>query len=74
METLYRFVPVGFDAWDARRYQPAPGTVVRKVAPHGCPPNGTMRHCYVEPADGSGTPVLVLEASLERIPRASRGS
>jgi hypothetical protein len=84
-ERLYIYEPVGLDLlpgkWD--RYKPAPGTIVRKVQPHGCPRNGTMGHCYVIPAD---TPpkvtawgrvidpaqggVLVLEASLRRATKA----
>lgn len=61
----YTFKPVGFDIFDRRANQPAPGTIVRKVQPHGCPRNGTMAHCYVEPADGSGHYALVCEASLK---------
>lgn len=62
---LYRFTPCALDVWDARDNQPAPGTIVRKIQPHGCPRNGTMAHCYVEPADGSGHYALVCEASLK---------
>jgi len=68
-ERLYTFNPVGWDVFDARANTPAPGTIVRKVQPHGCPRNGTMGHCYVEPCDETGASVgrfaLVLLASLE---------
>lgn len=66
MGATYIFEPVGLDIWDRREHQPAPGTIVRKVQPPGCPRNGTMGHTFVEPVDGSGFPVLVLTASLRK--------
>lgn len=67
--TVYRFDPVGLDAWDRRACQPEPGTLVVKKHPgYGCPPQGTMGHCFVVPADDqSQSPVLVLVNSLKRV-------
>lgn len=66
---IYRFDPVGLDAWDRREHQPIPGTLVIKKHPgYGCPPQGAMGHCFVVPADRPTlSPVLVLEASLKRV-------
>ena len=63
-EKRFRFEPVGLDVWDRRAHQPTPGTVVVKTQPHGCPPNGTMRHCYVADAQTGQFYGLVLTASL----------
>ena len=63
----YIFQPVGVDIYDRREHQPEPGAIVVKTQPYGCPKNGTMGHCYVVPADGTGNQYgsLVLEASLK---------
>ena len=61
----YRYNPVGLDIYDRRSYQPEPGTLVTVTQPFGCPPNGTMGHCYVEWPEGG--PVLVLVNSLEAV-------
>lgn len=78
MSAAYRFEPVGLDVWDRRQYQPEPGTLVRKVQPHGCPRNGTFGHCYVVPLSAttddrgrwSVSPVLVLVNSLTKTKRS----
>ena len=49
----YTYDPVLFDQFTDRRVPLAPGTVVRKVQPFGCPRNGTMGQCYVEGLDGT---------------------
>ena len=65
----YTFKPNGWDLIFGIEGQPAPGTVVKKVQPFGCPKNGTMGHCYVVPADGTGNQygVLVCLDSLEPV-------
>lgn len=63
----YRYRPVGLDVFDRRRHQPAPGALVVKVQPAGCPPNGTMGHCFVADAESGKFHGLVLVASLERV-------
>ena len=60
----YKYEPVGLDVFDARDNQPAPGTIVVKTQPYGCPRNGTMGHCYVKDAGTGPFYGLVLEASL----------
>lgn len=67
MGKTYIFEPVGCDIYDRRDNQPEPGTIVKKVQPFGCPKNGTMGHCFVVPADGTGNQygALVLENSLQ---------
>jgi hypothetical protein len=62
--TVYVFCPVGLDAWEHRPHQPAPGTRVVKTQPPGCPPNGTMGHCYVAHAATGAFYGLVLLNSL----------
>lgn len=64
MTARYRFQPVGMDVWDRRSNQPAPGTIVVKTQPYGCPKNGTMGHCYVADAETGHFYGLVLLASL----------
>jgi hypothetical protein len=59
----YLFLPVALDRWDRRPWHPEPGTVVVKCQPHGCPPNGTMRHSFIAEPDGRFLG-LVLESSL----------
>lgn len=61
---VFKFEPVGWDVFDARPNQPAPGTLVRKTQPAGCPKNGTMGHCYVEDAETGAFYGLVLVNSL----------
>lgn len=63
---VYTFQPVGLDVWDARPFQPKPGTRVRKTQPYGTPKNGTMKMAYVEDADTGAFYGLVLLASLTR--------
>jgi hypothetical protein len=62
---FYVYRPVGLDAWEGRAGRPAPGTVVVKCQPRSCPPNGTLRHCYIADAETGRFYGLVLEASLE---------
>ena len=51
-EWLYRYEPVAFDLLYDHTVPIAPGTVVRKVQPHGCPRNGTMGQTYIETEAG----------------------
>jgi hypothetical protein len=51
--TVYRFEPVGWDVFRPTANQPPSGSLVRKVQPRGCPPNGTMGHCFIQPIDGA---------------------
>jgi hypothetical protein len=68
MARTYVFDPVGMDLFSPTARQPQPGSLVRKVQPHGCPKNGTMGHCYIAPVDGSEKDFcLVLESSLRRV-------
>lgn len=67
--TVYVFEPVGWDVFDRRENQPAPGTLVVKVQPAGCPRNGTMGHCFVSDADTGAFYGLVLVNSLRRVGR-----
>jgi hypothetical protein len=67
---VFEFQPVGADRWDRRANQPTPGTLVRKVQPHGCPRNGTMGHCFVEDADTGTFYGLVLLNSLQKATKA----
>jgi len=60
----YLFLPIALDRWDRRPWHPEPGTVVIKVQPHGCPPNGTMRHCFIGENPTGRFLGLVLESSL----------
>ena len=61
----YRYEPVGLDIFDARKYQPARGTLVVKCSGGaGAPPNGTMGHCYVKDAATGAFYGLVLVKSL----------
>jgi len=62
---VYTFEPVGFDLFDRRAHQPAPGTHVVKTQPFGCPRNGTMGHCYDADAASGAFYGLVLLASLQ---------
>ena len=72
---FYLYTPVGLDAWEAPAGRPAPGTTVVKCQPRGCPPNGTMRHCYIADAETGRFLGLVLEASLRPLPApAAAGS
>ncbi len=65
-KTVYTFKPVGMDVFDGSAYAPPAGTKVVKCQPHGCPPNGTMGHCYVADAETGKFYCLVLVASLEK--------
>lgn len=62
--TVYRFKAVGLDAWENRPHTPKDGTLVVKTSPRGCPPNGTMGHCYVADAATGHFIGLVLVNSL----------
>jgi hypothetical protein len=64
MSRIYVFQPVGVDRFDPHDLTPPPGTEVVKTQPVGCPPNGTMGHCYVEDAETGEFYGLVLLASL----------
>lgn len=61
----YVFDPTGADALQPLRLHPAKGAIVVKATPpRGCPPNGTMRHCYIADAETGRFYGLALEASL----------
>jgi hypothetical protein len=60
---VYVFNPNGWDTILPTANAPAPGALVVKVQPFGCPRNGTMGHAYVEPVDG-GPFALVSLGSL----------
>lgn len=61
----YTLTPAGLlDTTDPRVTRHA-GAEVRKVQPHGCPRNGTMRMAYVERVDTGEFVGLVNLASLE---------
>ena len=63
---IYTLKPAGLlDTCDPRvtRHD---GAEVRKVQPYGCPPNGTMKMCYVERVDTGEFIGLVNLASLEK--------
>lgn len=64
MAKVYRFDPVGLDIYDRRKNQPPSGALVVKTQPYGCPPNGTMGHCFVKDAVTGEFYGLVLMASL----------
>lgn len=59
----YTYQPAGWDIFDPR-VKIAPGTRVRVVHPHGCPPPNTMGHAHVEDADTGRFVGLVSVASL----------
>lgn len=61
---IYIFRPVGWDIFDRRANQPAPGTRVVKTQPFGCPKNGTMGHVYVADAETGHFYGLVHKNSL----------
>jgi len=63
---VYVFEPVGWDLFDRRKNQPAPGTRVRKTQPYGTPRNGTMGHCFVEDAETGAFYGLVMVKSLRK--------
>jgi len=46
--------------FDRRAHQPNPGDLVVKTKVPGCPPNGTMGHCYVKDAETGEFRGLVL--------------
>jgi hypothetical protein len=60
----YEFHPVGWDVFDAR-HNIEPGTLVVKTKVPGCPPNGTMGHCFIAHADTGKFIGLVLLNSLK---------
>lgn len=50
---LYTFNANGWDRFDRRPYMPSDGATVRAIkSPPGCPPAGTMNHCYIATPDG----------------------
>lgn len=63
---VYRFEPVLFDRLNppANRPDLAPGSLVVKIQPHGCPKNGTMRMAYIGDPETGEFIGLVMEASL----------
>ena len=69
MATVYRFEPVGWDVFDRRAHQANPGDLVVKTQVPGCPPNGTMGHCYVKDAETGEFRGLVLVNSLVKVGR-----
>ena len=59
------FHAVGADRFDRRPHTPADGTIVQVIkAPRGCPPNGTMGHCFIGDATTGAFIGLVLVNSL----------
>lgn len=62
MTTTYRFEPVGFDLFDPKPHQPKPGSLVKKVQPHGCPRNGTMGFTYVQGLTGEFHGLVLLNS------------
>ncbi len=66
-KTVFRFEPVGMDVFDRRAHTPARGTLVVKTSPAGCPPNGTMGHCFVADAETGEFIGLVLVNSLVKV-------
>lgn len=63
-KTVYVFKAVGWDRFDRRENTPEDGTLVVKTSPAGCPPNGTMGHCFVADAKTGEFIGLVMETSL----------
>ena len=64
---IYRFVAQGWDRFDPGKHTPQNGTLVKKCAPVGCPPNGTMGHCFVCDASTGKFIGLVSLASLSHV-------
>jgi hypothetical protein len=63
--SIYTFKACGWDRFDGRGHTPCDGTLVRVVAPYGCPPPNTLNHCFVETLEGKFIG-LVCCASLYR--------
>jgi hypothetical protein len=63
---VYKFEACGWDRFAPHANTPADGTLVRKCQPTGCPPNGTMGHCFVADVDGNFLG-LVLLSSLQPV-------
>lgn len=57
----YVFEPVGMDIWDHTGGLKR-GDVVTVVNPHGCPPPGTMGHCYVNNPEGKFAGLVLLNS------------
>lgn len=53
MSQLFVYEPVAFDQLIEHTVPIKPGTIVRKVQPHGCPRNGTFGFTYIETEDGT---------------------
>ena len=69
---LYVYDPVLFDRLNPTAGRSIePGTVVRKIQPHGCPRNGTMGMTYIGDAETGDFIGLVMLNSLT--PVASLG-
>lgn len=49
--SVYTYQPVLIDRCDARTNL-RPGSLVRVIHPHGCPPPNTMGHCHIEDMAG----------------------
>ena len=71
MAKLYRYEPVGFDLFTDFTVTVAPGTLVVKTQPAGCPRNGTMGHAYIARADTGEFIGLRLLNSLQPVKKAS---
>lgn len=71
---IYRFEAKGWDRFDRGSHTPQDGTLVKKCQPVGCPPNGTMGHCFVCDATTGKFFGLVYTASLAPVktPRARK--
>jgi hypothetical protein len=63
-KTVYSYKPTGFDIWDPKT-DLEEGDLVVKIQPRGCPPNGTMGHCFVGDPETEEFIGLVKESSLE---------
>lgn len=70
MSKHFVYNPVLFDQFTERKVPLAPGTVVRKVQPAGCPRNGTMGMAYVEGVHDGIFYGLVMLNSLDPIKRS----
>jgi hypothetical protein len=62
---LYVYSPVGYDRADPKTNLKKGEVVMTIKSPHGCPPMGTMGHCYVGDAKTGEFIGLVMMASLQ---------
>jgi hypothetical protein len=67
LSCIYVWYPAPIDRLSGvndRPFQLRVGELVRAIQPHGCPPNNTMRHSYVERASDHAFYGLVANGSL----------